>query len=156
MRRRFGGRAPSALHSLSAHLAGSPGRPFHLPAAYARPPLTLATFVARLLLLPGKSLFACGLRARTLTVLASFCKHTVCRLLPTISHKFPRFPTNSHKFPQNSHRFPKIPIISHKGGKARLPFLNQNALYQTAGGNLHTTETSHPAIEKGRFFCFCS
>ena len=30
----------------------------------ARPPLILATFVARLLLLTGKSIFACGLRAR--------------------------------------------------------------------------------------------
>ena len=67
-----------------------------------------------------------------------------------------RMQTATHDFPQNSQNFPKIPIISHKGGKARLPFLNQNALYQTAGGNLHTTETSHPAIEKGRFFCFCS
>ena len=43
-------------------------------AALARPPLILATFVARLLLLPGKSLFACGLRARTLTVLAPVTK----------------------------------------------------------------------------------
>ena len=36
----------------------------------ARPPLILATVVARLLLLAGKSIFACGLRARTLAVLA--------------------------------------------------------------------------------------